>query len=166
MICSVVLVHGLRGHPRRSWECTRSSREEAPRGQTDDRRHLRDIFRSRLNPSSPKRSSRDRQGNCPQPGAEEPRFKESKDSAVFWPGDLLAPSIPNARILVYGYNADVFGGLFQANNKNSISQHGNDLMVKLERAVHNGVRPDPFKACMRVATDHRYSAQLSSSPIL
>ena len=61
------------------------------------------------------------------------------DSTVFWPCDLLAPSLPNTRVLVYGYNADAFGGLFQANNKNSISQHGNDLMVKLERAVHNGV---------------------------
>lgn len=39
----------------------------------------------------------------------------------------------------YGYNADVIGGLFQANNKNSISQHGRDLSVRLEREIDNGV---------------------------
>lgn len=38
----------------------------------------------------------------------------------------------------YGYNADVFG-VFQANNKNSVSQHGRDLAAKLEREIENGV---------------------------
>lgn len=135
---SVVLVHGLRGHPRRSWECSRSSRvEETPSGETNDRKHLRTFLRSRLIPN---RISYDRQGLHSLPDDGNPLFKPTNDSATFWPGDLLAPSIPDARILVYGYSADVFGGLFQANNKNSISQHGNDLMVKLERAVSNGVR--------------------------
>ncbi|MCJ1246352.1 hypothetical protein MMC30_003559 [Trapelia coarctata] len=136
---NVVLVHGLRGHPRRSWECTKSSPGEAPRVDNDDRRHLRTFLRSKLTPN---RTSNDRLGNSTP---EDPLSPETRDSAVFWPEDLLAPSIPNARILVYGYNADAFGGLFQANNKNSISQHGNDLMVKLERAVHNG-RPIIFVA--------------------
>lgn len=61
------------------------------------------------------------------------------EQAVYWPYDLLPPIVPNARILTYGYNADVAGGIFSAQNKNSILQHGNDLMVKLERAVQNGV---------------------------
>lgn len=37
----------------------------------------------------------------------------------------------------YGYDADAVGGLFQANNKNSVSQHGRDLGVKIEREVDN-----------------------------
>lgn len=111
--------------------------EETPSGETNDRKHLRTFLRSRLTPN---RNSHDRQGIHSLPDDETSMFKPTNDSATFWPGNLLAPSIPNARILVYGYSADVFGGLFQANNKNSISQHGNDLMVKLERAVSNGVR--------------------------
>lgn len=111
--------------------------EETPSGETNDRKHLRTFLRSRLTPN---RNSHDRQGIHSLPDDENSMFKPTNDSATFWPGNLLAPSIPNARILVYGYSADVFGGLFQANNKNSISQHGNDLMVKLERAVSNGVR--------------------------
>jgi hypothetical protein len=40
---------------------------------------------------------------------------------------------------MYGYNADVISGLFQTNNKDSISQHGRDLSVRLERELDNGV---------------------------
>jgi hypothetical protein len=47
--------------------------------------------------------------------------------------------VPRAQIWTYGYNADVIGGVFQANNKNSISQHGQDLSVRLEREIGNSV---------------------------
>jgi hypothetical protein len=49
-------------------------------------------------------------------------------------------------VWTYGYNADVIGGLFQfqANNKNSISQHGRDLSVRLEREINNGVYTSLF----------------------
>jgi hypothetical protein len=50
----------------------------------------------------------------------------------------LAHDIPEARVWTYGYNADVIG-VFQANNKNSVSQHGRDLAVKLEREIENRV---------------------------
>jgi hypothetical protein len=59
---------------------------------------------------------------------------------IFWPEEYLVPDIPQARIWTYGYNADVIGGLFQANNKNSVSQHGQDLAVKLDRDIDNEVR--------------------------
>jgi len=39
----------------------------------------------------------------------------------------------------YGYDADVIGGVFQANNKNSVSQHGRDLAVRIEREIDNKV---------------------------
>ena len=63
----------------------------------------------------------------------------SRGQTIFWIEDLLPQDIPNARILTYGYNADAIGGFFQANNKNSISQHGQDLKVKLERELENDV---------------------------
>ena len=58
---------------------------------------------------------------------------------IFWPEEYLVHDLPQARIWTYGYNADVIGGLFQANNKNSVSQHGRDLAVKLEREIENRV---------------------------
>ncbi len=65
-------------------------------------------------------------------------------STVFWPEEYLALDIPQAQVWTYGYNADVIGGLFQANNKNSISQHGRDLSVRLEREIDNGVYASLF----------------------
>ncbi|KAL8999156.1 MAG: hypothetical protein Q9169_001935 [Polycauliona sp. 2 TL-2023] len=49
--------------------------------------------------------------------------------------NLLAKDIRKARILTYGYDADVIGGLFKGKSKNNITQHGRDLMLKLERVV-------------------------------
>ena len=69
--------------------------------------------------------------------------KKSEESSasrkLFWPKDYLTQDIPQARVWTYGYNADVIGGLFQANNKNSVSQHGRDLAVRVEREIGNGV---------------------------
>ena len=42
---------------------------------------------------------------------------------------------------MYGYNADVIDGLFQANNKNSVSQHGKDFASRFEREIENKVGP-------------------------
>jgi hypothetical protein len=69
-------------------------------------------------------------------------------STVYWPRDLLREAVPNARILTYGYNADVVSGFFRATNANSISQHGRDLMAEVERNTRNEViqsscRPSP-----------------------
>lgn len=61
-------------------------------------------------------------------------------SSVYWPEEYLASDLSQARVWTYGYNADVIGGLFQANNKNSISQHGRDLSVRLERDLEKEVR--------------------------
>lgn len=58
---------------------------------------------------------------------------------VFWPDDYLADDLPGARVWTYGYNADTIGGVFEANNKNSVSQHGRDLSVRVEREVDNKV---------------------------
>jgi len=63
----------------------------------------------------------------------------SVPTEIFWPKDYLVPDLPQARIWTYGYNADVIGGLFQANNKNSVSQHGSDLAIKLDREIDNEV---------------------------
>ena len=61
---------------------------------------------------------------------------------MFWPQDYIAKDISEARVWTYGYNADVIGGMFEANNKNSVSQHGRDLSVKLEREIGTAVIPN------------------------
>ncbi|KAI0179599.1 hypothetical protein GGR52DRAFT_579405 [Hypoxylon sp. FL1284] len=84
---NIIFVHGLRGHPQKTWEATSNSDRAASPGRRK----------------------------------------------VFWPRDYLVEDLPEANVWTYGYNADVIGGLFQADNQNSVSQHGRDLAVKIER---------------------------------
>ncbi|KAI9668907.1 MAG: hypothetical protein M1817_005186 [Caeruleum heppii] len=61
---------------------------------------------------------------------------------VFWPADLLPitlkdAKIEDAKIMTYGYDADVIAGPLQGASKNTITQHGRDLMAQLEREVGN-----------------------------
>ena len=52
---------------------------------------------------------------------------------VYRPGDLWPRAFPNANIYTYGYDADVIKMAFPAAGKNSISEHGQNFMVELER---------------------------------
>lgn len=124
-IYSIVFVHGLKGHPKKTWsanpEIDSSAQEQSP---AKNRRSLKSLFRQ-------KPTSRDVESVYSQ--------TNPTSSKVFWLSDYLVDDIPEARIWTYGYNADVTGGLFESNNKNSISQHGRDLAVRLERDIENKV---------------------------
>jgi hypothetical protein len=54
---------------------------------------------------------------------------------LFWPEHYLTQDIRQALVWTYGFEADVIKGSFQANNKNSVLQHGQDLAARLEREV-------------------------------
>ncbi|THY82944.1 hypothetical protein D6C95_08605 [Aureobasidium pullulans] len=114
----IVSVHGLRGHPKGTWTAAAPAAAAAPASNGSDNttkkpRGLKSLFKRRT--AGPL----------------------STTGSVFWPEEYLAADIPQACVWTYGYSADVIGGLFQANNKNSISQHGRDLSVRLEREVDN-----------------------------
>ncbi|KAF2468687.1 WD40 repeat-like protein [Lindgomyces ingoldianus] len=121
-LLSIIFVHGLRGHPRGTWEATPVATSQPSSDATKKRRGVRSWFQQRAAayPSSAEHAN-------------------ASSSSVFWPEQYLASDIPQARVWTYGYNADVIGGFFQANNKNSISQHGRDLSVRLEREIDNSV---------------------------
>lgn len=119
---SIVFIHGLLGHPRKTWEAAATP---SKRGN--------DATKSR---SSQKSSIFQRQSDkSPKSGT-----GSSSSSTVFWPEEYLVPDIPQACVWTYGYDADVVGGLFQAKNKNSVSQHGRDLAAGLERDIRNKVQ--------------------------
>lgn len=85
-IHSLVLVHGLGGHPLSTW--------------TYERR------RSLL-------------GN-------------SANVRIFWPLDLLAPTLSNVRILTYGYDSDP-AHVFDSVSRISMYQHASNLLQDLSR---------------------------------
>jgi hypothetical protein len=49
-----------------------------------------------------------------------------KQSKTFWPQTLLARDLPNARILTFGYDADIIGAL-NAAGSNTLRDHGKSL---------------------------------------
>ena len=139
-----MFVHGLGGHPRGTWEDSRNGvhrdhladRTGGADGVDGDgsqstmkrgRRNFVNLFRSR--PLTPTTNAQTNE-TSPAP------------AKVFWPNDFLVDDIPEARVWTYGYNADAIGGLFQANNKDSVSQHGRDLAVRIDREIDNEVCPD------------------------
>jgi hypothetical protein len=134
-LLSVIFVHGLRGHPRGTWETapTTSSEPSSTHGIDETKKHKSSKFpfKSFLRPQA---------GASPPTGTDQSQAS-NYSSKIFWPEQYLAPDIPQARIWTYGYNADMIGGLFQANNRNSISQHGRDLEVRLERDIEDEVIP-------------------------
>ncbi|WYZ37655.1 hypothetical protein EsH8_II_001161 [Colletotrichum jinshuiense] len=121
---SIIFIHGLRGHPRRTWESDRVE-DDVKAYSTTSRK--RDSMKSLFTKRSTSSSSQDNPQDASTP------------DKLFWPEDYLANDIPEARIWTYGYNADAISGLFQANNMNSVSQHGRDLTAKIEREIENEV---------------------------
>lgn len=62
-------------------------------------------------------------------GGRESTWTEIK-SNVFWPRDLLHHEIPNARIMTFGYDADIVNLLTPASS-NNIRNHGQALAHEL-----------------------------------
>lgn len=66
--------------------------------------------------------------------------KADKAEPFFWPFELLSKeqSFSRARIVTWGYESSPHSGFFQPNNKQTVSQHGDDLLVDLHilRKIH------------------------------
>ncbi|KAF7552591.1 hypothetical protein G7Z17_g4200 [Cylindrodendrum hubeiense] len=103
-----VFVHGLQGHPEKTWTAAGSSRD-APR------RSWRHPLSSRKNTMN---SLDERGGGLLQ-------------QPCFWPADLLAPDFPNARIFTYGYDSAVTHFFRGPANNSNIFDYGRDLLQRV-----------------------------------
>jgi len=100
----IVFVHGLQGHPRRTWQCSAEVAKSAT-GKW-----------SLFGRSERKRSHDD--------------FEETSDS-VFWPADLLPEDYTTFRILTYGYDSRVSHYFKGPANKLNLSQLGENMLNRL-----------------------------------
>ena len=57
---------------------------------------------------------------------------KSKNENIFWPKDLLSKHLCKARIISYGYDADIVGA-FHTASSNTIRDHGKSLAIDLAR---------------------------------
>lgn len=99
----VVFVHGLFGHPRKTWSA------KVPHSKSSEPAQSRD---------EPPHTQK-------QHGA-----KGSRNGYICWPETLLPSVIPDARILTFGFDADVDGFLSSA-SQNTIHQHAQNLLSDL-----------------------------------
>ncbi|KAF2417713.1 hypothetical protein EJ08DRAFT_703291 [Tothia fuscella] len=110
----IVLVHGIRGHPRRTWTAQATNIDH---GRTWKKSSTRAIL-SRLvdgksRPENPK------------------KLREDAGSSRFWPVDFLTKDVENLRIISFGYDADVSNFLSRTSDR-SIFSIAQDLIVRLE----------------------------------
>ncbi|KAJ5455537.1 uncharacterized protein N7458_003801 [Penicillium daleae] len=132
-LVNIVFVHGLRGHPRRTWEYKQTTVNEVGNKKTDASK-VPWLHRALISPPQPQPIDAELDKS---PKLESSHNDGLASSHIFWPADELPEVVPQANIFTYGYNANVIEGVFCSNNRNSILHHGNDLMVKLERSLEN-----------------------------
>jgi ankyrin repeat domain-containing protein 50 len=111
---SIVFVHGLQGHPRRTWTCERPTQlgPQVLGGATRHSHRLKKLF-----------SRKQRTGS-------EDAHKV-QERTVYWPLDFLADDCANSRILTWGYDSKVsnfFGG---AASQSNIRAHAQNLLRAL-----------------------------------
>jgi hypothetical protein len=121
---SIVFVHGLGGHPFRTWACN-SPHSQQPKkqdvGQPDSSLKLKSVkkqfgalFGNRRSTSQDE--SKDGSGDGPK--------------TMYWPGDFLAKDFPAANVMTWGYNSDLTRG-YLAGSQGTIFSHARNLLYSL-----------------------------------
>ena len=124
---SIVFVHGLQGHPQKTWlyegKASRP-RSVSPSPSTTGKKKskLRGIFRKKREAALTVSSDGD----------------SAHDHNVYWPQDLLPIDCPNARIMTRGYDSVVTKGYKLATSQNALYDHAKNLLNALTRERASG----------------------------
>ncbi|KAJ3536823.1 hypothetical protein NM208_g6099 [Fusarium decemcellulare] len=136
----IVFVHGLQGHPEKTW-AFRSESEDIPL-----------TWRERL--------------------LLQRRKQRAAGPSVYWPYDLLCQheEFVSSRIMTWGHDTKVIREFFGGSDLQNISQHGNNLLVRLQQERRdNPTRPLIFvahslggiivKTALAIAKNSQYQPQ-------
>jgi hypothetical protein len=126
---SIVFVHGFNGHPERTWTHKEGDAKHANRGDDMDLLGPPSKIR-KLNPFS---KSLQNDGSAWAP--------------VYWPRDLIPETVPNARVLTYGYDTHIRHWCGPPLSKNTVYDISWDFLVALEAER----RLDPLRPILFVA---------------
>ncbi|KAG6364552.1 hypothetical protein INS49_006154 [Diaporthe citri] len=133
-IVDIVVIHGLQGHPYKTWACRHTQRSEsttvgssvkASENENGSQKSYQRVVPWLSRGHSPSPSIRS------DPDLKRRENGSTKGAELFWPKDLLPVQYPSARILVYGYDTRVTNYLSGSTNENSIHSHGKDLLYSL-----------------------------------
>jgi protein SERAC1 len=149
---SVILVHGLFGHPFETWSSPITSSPELPTkeggigaGKSNISKLAQRIFRTER-----RLKEQETESDYSGPSISEDQVgKQAKRTKnFFWPRDLLPTSLPTARIFTWGYDVDI-ANLFGRTSQESIYEHANVLLSDLadsRTSPEEKVRPIIFLA--------------------
>ncbi|KAK8063178.1 hypothetical protein PG996_007830 [Apiospora saccharicola] len=162
----IILVHGLQGHPFRTWAAPRRSAKdpstvERPRNDQialknatrrgSIRSRMLGIFRSKSSTPSDDVTSKlenntpDRLGFTVDEARDESLHSfqrgDQDKSFFYWPREALPAVCPEARVLTWGYDSHVTKGLHGSVSKSSVYQHGKDFLYGVNRL---GSAPRPI----------------------
>lgn len=118
----IVFIHGLQGHPKKTWLYTGLSRD------AEDAAKSRSLFSGITKVFKPSKS---------------PSGSEQRDPiSCYWPADILPDQFPTARILTYGYDSHVSHFFSSPTSQNSISANGRSFLNGLAACrIDNETRP-------------------------
>ncbi len=105
-----MFIHGFTGHPERTWSHKGGAYNDQDKHGDNDNEQPRK-FRKLLSSTS---------------------FSPKRSGPVYWPRDLVPRTVPNARILTYGYDTRVGHWLGPAVSKTTIYDIARNFSVSLE----------------------------------
>ncbi|KAL7941783.1 hypothetical protein V8C42DRAFT_167980 [Trichoderma barbatum] len=133
-IVDIVFVHGLQGHPSKTWTYRPKKPDTSePSANASGKKVRRSAIgrvaahlRRKLSKAVPTSSTE--LSSATLHNGEDTQLKP-----VFWPADLLPKECPDSRILVFGYDSKITKYAAGAINQNSILSHSKDLLFALCR---------------------------------
>lgn len=73
-----------------------------------------------------------------------PRWEESQPQPVFWPKEFLPRDVPCARVITYGYEAEIVD-LFKSVSQNSLYAISRDILNDLQVVRERPAEVDLFQ---------------------
>lgn len=122
----MVIIHGLQGHPLKTWLYTTPSGPGTKTSHKSSRLSIARLFGRK------KATSKQLVGE-PTTALSISSIDSTNKLEIYWPTDLLPVQCPQARIMVWGYDTMVTRGPAQAANKSGIFTHGQNLLYALDR---------------------------------
>ena len=147
-VADVVLLHGLQGHPRKTWTFTGPVRTSKPAGEPTQAKETQRCFDFK---------------------------KQQARISVFWPQALLPHDRKDVRVLTYGYDSQITKGCHRTANKMNLYDHGRTFLraLAVNRSRSNCQnRPLIFvahslgglivKEALRLSWEEKYHKELQS----
>lgn len=116
----IVIVHGLQGHPYKTWAIKKNSTAlQLNKGAQRARFSFHKKDSSRSSAAVPATQSSNGLTDCHQ------------DASVYWPSEMLPKDFPDYRIAVYGYDSHVSHFFVGAANQSNIWTLGREFLQEL-----------------------------------